>query len=226
MKNEIYLRTLSAILLALITISSIMLGGLYFKTWLAFFVGLAIFEISEMSKSKEVGFVCVPISIFSIWAFFEHPFNFILLPLFVLVMAKRYNKQLSLYVFCLMVACLYLLWLRDVGAVHKIYWIALVVVTTDVAGFIFGRLIGGIKFASRISPKKTWSGVVAGWIATLLIVFCIHRLKISYISSYDMLTVLAISFAMSFVSQLGDLYESYLKRICQIKDSSSLIPGH
>ena len=72
----------------------------------------------------------------------------------------------------------------------------------------------------RVSPKKTWSGIVAGWLAAALIgaVF----LKISTAG----IDLLWISSVLAFASQLGDIAESAIKRRAGVKDSSNLIPGH
>ena len=95
-----------------------------------------------------------------------------------------------------------------------------IVVVTDVAGYFAGKSIGGPKFWPRISPKKTWSGVVAGWIAA----GCVGAFAFAT-GSHGPLFILT-AMIMSFGSQLGDIAESALKRRAGVKDSSNLIPGH
>ena len=110
--------------------------------------------------------------------------------------------------------------LRNGSGLTWTLWLVVVVVATDIAGYFAGRIIGGPKFWPRVSPKKTWSGTIAGWVAAVLV-------------SYAMvlwaglpLWTLAAGAALSFASQMGDAAESALKRKMKVKDSSSLIPGH
>ncbi|MDP5349564.1 MAG: phosphatidate cytidylyltransferase, partial [Paracoccaceae bacterium] len=99
-------------------------------------------------------------------------------------------------------------------------WLVLVVVVTDVAGYFAGRMIGGPKFWPAISPKKTWSGTVAGWIGAGALGLAFQPLTGAGA------TLVLISMIASFASQMGDIAESAVKRRTGVKDSSSLIPGH
>ncbi len=99
-------------------------------------------------------------------------------------------------------------------------WLVLVVVVTDIAGYFAGRSIGGPKFWPSLSPKKTWAGTIAGWIAAgVLGALMVGQLPIG-------LMLVPFSVAVSFASQLGDISESAIKRVSGVKDSSTLIPGH
>ena len=94
---------------------------------------------------------------------------------------------------------------------------------TDIGGFIFGKLIGGKKL-SKISPNKTYSGMIGSFF--LAIVF--GSLIFSYQKNiFDFeINVLLIIIAVSFVSQLGDLIISSFKRKAKIKDTGNILPGH
>jgi phosphatidate cytidylyltransferase len=107
----------------------------------------------------------------------------------------------------------------DYGMVWLI-WLLLVVVVTDIAGYFAGRLIGGPKFWPRISPKKTWSGTIAGWIAAALIGVIFRQFTTA---GPDLPW---ISAGLALASQMGDIAESAIKRHMGVKDSSHLIPGH
>ena len=96
----------------------------------------------------------------------------------------------------------------------------LVVVVTDVAGYFAGRIIGGPKFWPAVSPKKTWAGTTAGWLAAAVVGVVFG------IGSGVMGTLVLASVLLSFASQLGDIAESAIKRRVGVKDSSTLIPGH
>jgi phosphatidate cytidylyltransferase len=103
-----------------------------------------------------------------------------------------------------------------------IIWIALVVVGTDIGGYFTGRLIGGPKFAPRISPKKTWSGVVGGWVCAAGMGLIFGWLTDG---TYGIPMVI-LSVIMSMVAQVGDLSESAFKRLFNVKDAGRIIPGH
>ncbi|HET7849943.1 MAG TPA: phosphatidate cytidylyltransferase [Pseudolabrys sp.] len=97
-----------------------------------------------------------------------------------------------------------------------------VVWTTDVFGYFFGRTVGGPRLAPAISPKKTWSGAVAGLIGAALAGIAIGRYAIGTNWFPTGFTAILLSVA----AQAGDLLESGLKRRFGVKDTSQLIPGH
>lgn len=99
-------------------------------------------------------------------------------------------------------------------------WLVMVVVVTDVVGYFAGRYFGGPKFWPRVSPKKTWSGTVAGWIGAAAVG------ALFAINTGTTLQLIGVSIALSMASQMGDIAESAIKRRMRVKDSSSLIPGH
>ncbi len=106
--------------------------------------------------------------------------------------------------------------------------ILLVVWVTDIGGFFAGRGIGGPKLWPRISPKKTWAGAVGGFAASLVVAafVAIGFSKLEPPRVLELGPILLLGAALSVVSQLGDLFESAVKRRFGVKDSSHLIPGH
>ncbi|MGO9357040.1 MAG: phosphatidate cytidylyltransferase [Xanthobacteraceae bacterium] len=100
-------------------------------------------------------------------------------------------------------------------------FVLLVVWVTDIGGYFAGRSIGGPKLWPRVSPKKTWAGAVGGLAASLLIAVAVAVLGFGALT-----TLLLLAAALSVVSQLGDLFESAVKRKFGVKDSSHIIPGH
>ncbi len=97
-------------------------------------------------------------------------------------------------------------------------WIILVVVATDISGYVFGRLLGGRSLPVWLSPEKHWSGIIAGWVSAILVSF----LFTSMVGGW----ALWLGIAFSMAAQAGDLFESWIKRRAGVKDSSALIPGH
>jgi phosphatidate cytidylyltransferase len=91
---------------------------------------------------------------------------------------------------------------------------------TDIAAYFAGRAIGGPKLWPAVSPKKTWSGTVAGWVGAAIV----GAIFLRFTTAGPDLPW--ISAALSLASQIGDITESAIKRRMGVKDSSNLIPGH
>ncbi|MDE9449016.1 phosphatidate cytidylyltransferase [Aliiroseovarius sp. Z3] len=106
------------------------------------------------------------------------------------------------------------------GPEEILIWFLLIIIMSDVAGYFIGRMVGGPKFWPRVSPKKTWSGTIAGWVGALLIGLIA--------AGFGVFTLAEAMFAplIAFAGQMGDIAESAIKRKMGIKDSSNLIPGH
>jgi phosphatidate cytidylyltransferase len=112
-----------------------------------------------------------------------------------------------------------------------------VVIATDVGAYFAGRMFGGPKLAPRISPKKTWAGFFGGILAAIVIIaflqFALPKLSSRFVHTesgfegvFYALNAGLFSAPLSVISQAGDLFESWLKRKFNVKDSSRLIPGH
>ncbi len=112
--------------------------------------------------------------------------------------------------------------IREGGGLWLLLLVFLVVWVTDIAAYFAGRHFGGAKLLPSVSPKKTWSGAIGGLLAALVVA--------SFFAAWsENLSVFAVGiFAviLSIVSQAGDLFESWMKRRFNVKDSSNLIPGH
>ncbi len=101
----------------------------------------------------------------------------------------------------------------------QLYLIISVCVFTDIGGYIFGKIFGGKKL-TKISPNKTYSGMIGSYSLSLLITFFLFK---NYIT-FDL--IIMISLLTSTVSQAGDLFISYLKRKSKLKDTGNILPGH
>ena len=99
--------------------------------------------------------------------------------------------------------------------------VLLVVWVTDIGGYFAGRGIGGPKLWPRVSPKKTWAGAVGGFVASLVIAAGFAAFGLGKTGP-----LLLLGAFLSIASQLGDLFESAVKRRFGVKDSSHIIPGH
>ena len=93
---------------------------------------------------------------------------------------------------------------------------------TDTGAYFVGRWIGGAKLWPAVSPNKTWSGSIGGLLVGVfaaMMVLSVARLPLNG-------AVLAIAVLLSIADQVGDLFESWMKRRVGAKDSGALIPGH
>lgn len=146
---------------------------------------------------------------------------FLLLPSIAGIAVLRRNRTLYMVFAALIIIAAYGLAVqRNDFGFSVMLWLALVVIVTDVAGYFAGRFIGGPKFWPRVSPKKTWSGTVAGWVGAAFVGIC-------FMSPLNVgIAIIGISIAVSMASQMGDIAESAVKRKMGVKDSSNLIPGH
>lgn len=100
-------------------------------------------------------------------------------------------------------------------------FVLLIVWVTDIGGYFAGRSIGGPKLWPRVSPKKTWAGAIGGLVLGLAV-----AAAFAWLGFGGMLALLMLGAVLSIVSQLGDLFESAIKRRFDVKDSSHIIPGH
>jgi len=103
----------------------------------------------------------------------------------------------------------------------EIYWCFLIVWACDIFAYFGGKLFKGPKFSPKISPNKTWSGVITGSIAAFIMSYFYIK---KYFDSNGKLFIASI--VMTVASILGDLLESKVKRVLQVKDTGNIIPGH
>ena len=114
-----------------------------------------------------------------------------------------------------------------IDSVYYFFLIILICISTDIGGYIFGKIIKGPKLGF-ISPNKTYAGFIGGIIMTIIMVL----LFVNFIYSFNIdkskvnLVFLLFVFLISIVSQIGDLIISYFKRLSKIKDTGNIIPGH
>jgi phosphatidate cytidylyltransferase len=97
-----------------------------------------------------------------------------------------------------------------------------IVWTTDVLGYFAGRAFGGPKLWPAVSPKKTWSGAIAGTVGAVVVALLVA----AQFGSFDRIAIIAVALLLSIMAQAGDLFESWVKRRFDAKDSSHIIPGH
>ncbi len=116
--------------------------------------------------------------------------------------------------------------IRENYNLNNFLFIMTICVFTDIGGYIFGNIFKGPKL-TRISPKKTYSGVFGSFLLSLIVglIFTNYFLIDQKIFNEDLSLIILILF-ISMISQIGDLIISYFKRKAKLKDTGSIIPGH
>ena len=97
----------------------------------------------------------------------------------------------------------------------------LVCIMSDIGGFIFGKTFKGKKL-TKISPNKTFSGLVGAFVFSLLLLIVFNNT----IENLNLIKYLILTLAVSSASQLGDIFISYIKRKAKVKNTSDILPGH
>ena len=103
-------------------------------------------------------------------------------------------------------------------------WVFMLVWATDIGAYAFGRTIGGPKLMPRVSPNKTWAGLLGGMICAAAV--GIAGVGVADLAGAPWPILALLGAALAVVAQVGDLFESAIKRRVGAKDSSRLIPGH
>ena len=205
---------------------AIWLGGVAMAVLVVACAGLMTWEAARLSGVNQA--TLVPAGLLGGAAalnalFLPAPWGWLtlLIPaLMVAAFATRLRAPIGAYVLALLAACVLLALLRESAGLAAVLWLVAVVVASDVAGYFAGRLLGGPKFWPAISPKKTWSGTVAGWVGAALVG---AGFALAGLAGW---ALVALSVPVALAGQMGDIAESWLKRRAGVKDSSALIPGH
>jgi len=220
-------RLLSAIVMVAVGAVEIWLGGLAFAALVVVLTGVMVWELATMTapaRRRSPVVLAVAASVALIAALVlksEVAVLFLVVPAVALFLTPRRDRRLAGgYALAIMLAGYGLIELRTIGGTQVILWLVAVVVASDVLGYFAGRMLGGPKFWERVSPKKTWSGTVAGWIGAALV-----GLVVVLTAGGSWLLVPA-SALVAFAGQMGDIAESWVKRRAGVKDASNLIPGH
>ena len=157
-------------------------------------------------------------------------FNLFLLSIFIISLIEWKNLTNNLLI--LMLGLIFLLFsiisayfLRNDNLNFFIFTL-LISVSSDLGGYIFGKLFRGPKL-THISPNKTYSGMIGSYLMSIFLgLIFIFYLQQPFILEFYSLSLIIIILIISTVNQLGDLLISYFKRKKKIKDTGKLLPGH
>ena len=137
---------------------------------------------------------------------------------------NKLNTYISMLFILGALSCIIIfVWTTFIGDNHNakllFFLIVSITISTDIGGFLFGKIFKGKKI-SKISPKKTYSGMIGSYIISFILTYFLFK---NYFDVTDLVLYILI---ISTSSQIGDLLISYLKRKANIKDAGNILPGH
>ena len=230
--SELGVRLLSAVVLATVSVAAAVLGGWWFAGWvlvLALAVAHEWFVLTGRAGRWAAMAAIIAAWFAMVWQ------GGMILALYVTAMGAAGTAMFALMrrksdgglwgaagVVYATVPLVALLWMRDAeGGGQAVLWLFLVVWATDSGAFAFGRMIGGVRLAPRLSHEKTWAGAVGGLAAGALVGVVFH----AFIQA-DEAQAAVLAVIVSLAAQFGDLLQSAIKRRFDVKDTGTLIPGH
>ncbi|HEV2569495.1 phosphatidate cytidylyltransferase [Sphingomonas sp.] len=226
--SDLGVRTVSGVAMVVLAVAALWLGGIAFWVLTSTAAMLMLAEWGDLvqtdPKHNRLALFagCVPLAIMSPLA--AGP-NFFALGLtvgaafFVTIITRK--PRLGFGIAYVALPALALLFLRgQENGLLLALWALATVWATDIGAYAAGRSIGGPKLAPSVSPNKTWAGLIGGVAAAFVLGLLLWqyaglRLQLAFASPI-----------LGVIAQIGDLYESWLKRQAGVKDSGKLLPGH
>jgi phosphatidate cytidylyltransferase len=223
--GDLGVRVVSGLVLAGLGALSVFVGGGFFLVMTVMIFALMGWELASLTDAPVHAALRIAIGVLTglgIVLAQGHGllmFGLVLAPAAMALTPRREKALLTIYTLALVVAANEFVALDRRGAVIVV-WLVCIVVASDVFGYFAGRMLGGPKFWPAISPKKTWSGTVAGW-------FGAAAVGAGFVlwqgGGWGLVLISPI---VAFAGQMGDIVESLIKRRAGVKDASRLIPGH
>ena len=234
----------SAIVIAAVSLACLYMGGWVWVAFLLLLAGRAAYEFGRMShkgrKDADVQtwvltFVAVAALLF--WTLFPPEMGRTMILTLLVVAAvtalvgflrdRMSGGWSSLGLIYVLVPVISAIWLRGsepgfhASGFQRIFFVVLTVIAADAGAYFAGKTIGGPKLAPRISPNKTWAGLIGGLVAGGVI----GSLYASSVGA-SLTAALPIALLVVLASVAGDFLESSFKRHFGVKDSGSIFPGH
>jgi phosphatidate cytidylyltransferase len=217
-------RVVSAAVLIVVGGAALWAGGRAFELLVVLLAGLAAWELARMAGGPGLGPVALgtaaAIALF-VATRLASPAAAAVLALAVVggALVARARPLLWLaYAPVILLGAYALVEVRAAG-LALVAWLVVVVVASDIAGYLVGRTLRGPKFWPALSPKKTWSGTVGGWVAAAAV-------GAGFWAAGGTVWAALLAPVVALAAQMGDIAESAVKRRAGVKDASALIPGH
>ena len=187
----------------------------------------------ELQKRIFSSIILIPVSFFFI---IQGSFSFIFfLSLIFLVASFEWFKMTNnndlvkiFGLFFLFFSLFSTIYIRQYIGLNFFLFLIIVCIFTDIGGYIFGKTFKGPRL-TKVSPKKTYSGVIGSFLISLLfgIIFIKYLgQKSKILLEIDPIFIILLIFFISLISQIGDLIISYFKRKAKLKDTGKILPGH
>tara|TARA_B100000989_G_scaffold262620_1_gene214165 strand:+ start:93 stop:746 length:654 start_codon:yes stop_codon:yes gene_type:complete len=188
--------------------------------------------MNEELKKRILSSVILVLSLIVIILMGSIIFNLFLLIIFCIIVYEwkricKTKKIFNIGIFFLIFSfyTIYSLYKFNNDHLNFIY-VLIICISTDIGGYVFGKIFNGPKLSS-ISPNKTYSGVIGGYLFSIISVYILFQQSSLIFENKDILFFSYIMVILiSTVSQLGDIYISYFKRLSKVKDTGNIIPGH
>ena len=234
-KSGLMLRVISALVMLPVAIGIILHGGLVYSLFVGLLTLLILYEWNGICEGKTLNAALIFQTITALMVIYSlHSGQYFAayvygVPIGLLVVAGLYFKiKLPFALLGLVYALLpavSLMWLRDYSDQGGwiVLWVMIIVWSMDTGAYFAGKNIGGPKMAPRISPNKTWAGLIGGACAAVIFgLFAAYYFDLGA----DLMWLAPAAAGLAIWSQIGDLAQSAVKRHFKVKDSGALIPGH
>ena len=225
--GDLKARLISAAVMLAVGAVEIWLGGLPFLALITALTSIMIWELARITAPEKPRQALMLGALAALclvadegWPSISAHLLVPLVGLAFILTPRMHSLATTALALAIMVAGHGLFVLRDESGTPAVLWLLGVVIASDVMGYFAGRILGGPKFWPAVSPKKTWSGTVAGWIGAALVGTAF------VVADHGSWWLVLLSPFLAFAGQLGDIAESWIKRRTGVKDSSNLIPGH
>lgn len=196
----------------------------YALTWLVMggIMMIALYEAMELFEVQDNSMYVYALLIWIVAYFYPNPIELVFGVAIIFASILAYTKSLEKKLFLLLLyplaSFLFLLALYATYGMGSLLWLLVVVAGADVGAYFVGKSYGETQFCET-SPNKTLEGVVGGVVTAAI-------LGVIFSPDYGFWTTLFISLIVAVASVFGDLFESYLKREVDVKDSGNILPGH
>ncbi len=237
-KNKLFTRVISAVVMLPIAVYVILNGGLPFFLLVTLLTILVLSEWNGIVEKKPLsilfvveGFCAILLLLALNWGSPFLIYSFIcsivsIVTVAYLVKAKILWTVIG-FLYALLPSAAFLMINENYGGL-VILWMMILIWSMDTGAYFVGKNIGGPKMSPKISPNKTWSGLIGGTITAMIFGSLFgYYIKDADAALFNNATILLIlSGLLALLSQVGDLAESAVKRTFNVKDSGAIIPGH
>lgn len=234
-RSNLKLRIVSALVLGVIVLAVTWIGGTAFRLFSAALAIFVLYEwldmrpaVSRSVKALAWGAFLVPVAVLAIGGGAPVSLSFLAAAVLAVLVYGVFSGEGTWAGFGMAYAgvpAIAIVAMRgaDIAGFAAILFLFAIVWATDILAYFVGRAVGGPKLAPSISPGKTWSGAAGGALGAIVAGGVVAWLANGTLSLFAMCL---LGLVLSVVSQVGDLFESAIKRRHGVKDSSTLIPGH